>query len=1000
MWFRSLFDAWLSRSSRTPVSRSRCKPRVRPLLEILEDRALLSTYTVNALTDTGAGSGLTGDLRYCVTNATSGSDTITFAAGLTGTIQLQNSLPQLNANVTFQGPGANLLTVARYGLTVGSAADVQISGLTISNALQAIWNNGTATVSYCTLSGNGGSEGGAIYNDGNLTVNNSTISGNTVVGSAAHATGTGFTDYRIVSGGDGAGGGIYTNGGTLSINSSTIAGNEAIGGSTAGYSYGLTGKPNPAGNGVGGGLYIAGGTVSIDNSTIADNQTVGGSGKASGFGYGGGIYNAAGPGALLMHDTILAYNTEDVAGDLDGGVTSKGYNLIGDSTGGSGFAASDLLNIDPQLGPLQNYGGPTQTMALLFGSPAVNGGDPSDSINPNTPAYDQRGPSFPRIFGGRIDIGAFELQDFSGLTVSGFPATIKAGATTGNSFTITARNTDGSTDTSYTGTVVLSSTDPTATFYDAATGTPLSGNSYAFQPGDNGTHTFTAVLTQAGYQSITATDTTNAGFMGSEGNILVEAAAASTMSVSGFPSPIDATVPGNFTVTLKDRYDNNASGYTGTVQFSTSDPQATIIDPTTGKTVALQGFVYIFTTADAGVHTFRATMETTGTQSITATDTTTPNLTGTDGGITVNPAPASQFLVSAPASLTAGQSFTFTVTAADNLGRPVTDYTGTVQFSTMDPQATIIDPTTGNIVLLQSFSYNFTAGDGGTKTFTATLKTEGTQWITATDSAGPTGTDAGTTVLSAAASRLALSGFPASITAGTSGALTVTAYDPYGNVANSFADTLHFSTSAAKFTIPADTTLTNGTGQFSATLFSAGTQSISVTDTTMPNLTATESGITVNPAAASKFILAAPASVNAGQSFSLTVTVEDAYNNLAVSYAGTVHFSTTDPKAKLPKNYTFTASDKGVHTFTALVLHTKGNQTITITDSQSSSLTGSVVVDVLSATKPQHSNVQKMVVASGQDAASQDASWSWRDWELGILPYLDAEDRSHREQPL
>jgi hypothetical protein len=259
------------------------------------------------------------------------------------------------------------------------------------------------------------------------------------------------------------------------------------------------------------------------------------------------------------------------------------------------------------------------------------------------------------------------------------------------------------------------------------------------------------------------------------------------------------------------------------------------------------------------------------------------------------------------------------------------------------------------------------------------------------DTSDLTGRDAGGTVLPAAVSRLALTGFPSSITAGTQGTFTVTAYDAYGNVATSFADTVHFTTSEAKFALPADTTIAKGTGQFSATLFSAGTQSITVTDTTTPTLTATECGITVNPAAASKFILTAPTSVNAGQSFSLTVTVEDVYDNVVVSYAGTVHFSSTDTTARLPRNYTFTASDKGVHTFTGLVLHTQGNQKITVTDTHNSSLTGSVIVDVLSATKPQHSNVQGMVVVTGQDAASQDASWSWRDWGLAILPYLDAE---------
>src|SRR5208282_637670 len=105
------------------------------------------------------------------------------------------------------------------------------------------------------------------------------------------------------------------------------------------------------GNGLGGGLYIAGGTVSINNSTIALNQAHGGafSDGSPGSGYGGGIYNAAGPGALQMYDTILADNsatdasitngslTPGVGADLDGSVTSLGHNLIGNSTGGSGF---------------------------------------------------------------------------------------------------------------------------------------------------------------------------------------------------------------------------------------------------------------------------------------------------------------------------------------------------------------------------------------------------------------------------------------------------------------------------------------------------------------------------------------------------------------------------------------------------------------------------------------------------------------------------------------
>jgi len=134
---------------------------------------------------------------------------------------------------------------------------------------------------------------------------------------------------------------------------------------------------------------------------------------------------------------------------------------------------------------------------------------------------------------------------------------------------------------------------------------------------------------------------------------------------------------------------------------------------------------------------------------------------------------------------------------------------------------------------------------------------------------------------------------------------------------------------------------------FSATLKTAGTQSITATDTLMSALKATEGGITVNAAAASKFIISAPSTVTAGMPFSLTLTVEDAYGNVVTGYTGTVHFKSTDATALLPANYTFTAADKGVHTFVGLVLRKKGKQRITITDTLNSALTTSVVENVM-----------------------------------------------------
>jgi hypothetical protein len=90
-----------------------------------------------------------------------------------------------------------------------------------------------------------------------------------------------------------------------------------------------------------------------------------------------------------------------------------------------------------------------------------------------------------------------------------------------------------------------------------------------------------------------------------------------------------------------------------------------------------------------------------------------------------------------------------------------------------------------------------------------------------------------------------------------------------------------------------------------------------------------------------------PKPTTAGVAGNFTVTLKDPYGNIAAGYTGTVHFSNTDSSSTLPANYTFTASDHGVHTFTGLVLRKRGNQKITVSDTHYGSLTGSVIIDVL-----------------------------------------------------
>jgi hypothetical protein len=242
------------------------------------------------------------------------------------------------------------------------------------------------------------------------------------------------------------------------------------------------------------------------------------------------------------------------------------------------------------------------------------------------------------------------------------------------------------------------------------------------------------------------------------------------------------------------------------------------------------------------------------------------------------------------------------------------------------------------------------AASGGVATFgTLAIDKAGSYSLTATDGTLAPAGSASFTVNPAAASTLVVSGFPSPTTAGASHAFTVTAEDPYGNVATGYVGTLHFTSSDARAVLPANYTFTAadaGSHTFTATLKTAGTQFITATDTVNAGITGTDSGITVQPAAASKFVLTGPSGVSAGVPFSLTLTVEDAYGNVVTGYTGSVHFSSTDSTALLPANYAFTAGDAGVHTFTGLVLHKKGKQTITLTDTLNGSLTGSVSVKV------------------------------------------------------
>jgi hypothetical protein len=298
----------------------------------------------------------------------------------------------------------------------------------------AIFAGGSLTVIDSTISGNlAGLGGGGIHSGRSLTIINSTISGNSARNESAAAIGGGISsgqDTTITnsiisdnsaSGEDGEGGGIGSLGDFLTISNSTLSGNSASGifASAGGGIYNdgtltvtdSTLSANSSGAS-GGGIFIhndiVGSTVTITSSTLSGNFAASG----------GGIAFTSNVGPAYIRNTIAASNTAATFPDVTGALTSQGHNLIGDGTGGSGFVASDLVGsaqnpIDPRLGPLANNGGPTQTMALLPGSRAIDAGDNTDA-----PEWDQRGPGFPRIVNGIIDIGAFEVQQAVAPTVT------------------------------------------------------------------------------------------------------------------------------------------------------------------------------------------------------------------------------------------------------------------------------------------------------------------------------------------------------------------------------------------------------------------------------------------------------------------------------------------------------------------------------------------------------------------------------------------------------
>ncbi len=317
-----------------------------------------------------------------------------------GTADLTNST--VSGNTTGNGGGA--LGVGGHGGDGGGIYNVGTADLTNSTVSGNTTGNGG---NGGDGSGGDGGHGGGIYNVGTADLTNSTVSGNT--------TGKGGNGLPGGDGGDG--GGIY-NVGTADLTNSTVSGNTT--GNGGGAAFGGDGGDG-GGGGFGGGIYNVG-TADLTNSTVSGNTTGnGGEGGAFGDsgdgGDGGGIYNDA---DTDFKNTIIANNTAGSgAPDCGGNLDSYGYNLVEDPSDCTinevANPGTDITGQDPNLGPLQDNGGPTFTHALQVGSPAI------DAIPPIscTVTDDQRGVSRPQPTGGNCDIGAYELEQQPPVPVGG-----------------------------------------------------------------------------------------------------------------------------------------------------------------------------------------------------------------------------------------------------------------------------------------------------------------------------------------------------------------------------------------------------------------------------------------------------------------------------------------------------------------------------------------------------------------------------------------------------
>jgi len=380
-------------------------------------------------------------------------------------------------------------------------------------------------------------------------------------------------------------------------------------------------------------------------------------------------------------------------------------------------------------------------------------------------------------------------------------------------------------------------------------------------------------------------------------------ASAATHFVVTTPATTTAGSPFTFTVTAENDQGDTDTAYAGTVHFTSDDPTATLPADTT----------LVNGTRDFQATETRATVVT-----LRARDTANANITGT-GSTNITAGSATHFILTAPATADTALAFPATVVAKDQFENVVKNYGNIVHLSSSDSQA----------VLPADFTLT-----GGARQVSVKLRTPGIKTITATDTTNPGLTAGAFITVGATAAKFVITG-PATTVPAASNAFTITVTDTVGNTVTNYSGTVHFQITDPAGAVSANTTLVNGKGTFHATFKTAGTQTVTATDTLSAAIKGT-TPITILAGPTSKFVVTSPATTAAGTAFYATVMATDKYGNFTKGYTGTVHITSTDPLAVLPGNITLSNGTKQF----GVKLKTSGKKTITATDTVNAAIKG------------------------------------------------------------